>query len=77
MAATAIPSLDKACKRWGLACPFCDQSAAHPSPADSDWSEEDWDGNRKREEEGKTKEGRGDDVKTGKRRTRKDNFSPK
>ena len=43
-AATNTPSPAKMCKRWGSACPFCVQSAPHPSPMDSDWSEEDRDG---------------------------------
>ena len=39
--ATTAPSSDKICKRWGPPCPFSAQSAPHPSPVDSDWSEED------------------------------------
>ena len=35
------PSPAKMCKRWGPPCPFCAQSTPHPSPVDSDWSEED------------------------------------
>ena len=31
-------------KRWGPLCPFCAQSALHPSPVKSDWSDEDLDG---------------------------------
>ena len=33
--------------------PFCVQSALHPSPVDSDWLEEDWDGDIKREKRNK------------------------
>ena len=43
VAATAQSS-NRACKRWGLPCPFCAQSAPHPSLVDSDWLEDDWDG---------------------------------
>ena len=49
MAATSTPSLEKACKSWGLPCLFCAQSTLHPSPVDSDWSKEDWDGDIERE----------------------------
>ena len=49
MATADMPSPAKTCKRWGLPCPFCAQSAPHPSPVDSDWSEEDWDRNIERE----------------------------
>ena len=42
-------SLAKTCKRWGLPWPFCAQSPQHPSPMDSDWSEEDWDANIEKE----------------------------
>ena len=66
MVTTSTPSPAKMCKRWGLPCPFCAQSTQHPSPVDSDWSEEDWDGER--EEEGETKEGGGDGAKARGRR---------
>ena len=49
----------KRCKRWGPPCPFCAQSAPHPSPVESDWSEEDWDveiQKRKREKQRKEEE---------------------
>ena len=49
----------RTCRRWGLPCPFCIQSAPHPSPVDSDWSEEDWDGDiegRKRQEKQRKEE---------------------
>ena len=31
-------------KRWGTSCQCCTQSTPHPEQADSDWPEEDWDG---------------------------------
>ena len=68
MVATTVPSSDKACKRLGPPCPFCAQSAPHPSLVDSDWSEEDWD--RDIEGKRKTKKGRGGKAKTDNRRTR-------
>ena len=43
-------------------CPFCTQSALHPSPVDSDWSEEDWDANIEREKR-KEKQRREEEVK--------------
>ena len=50
MVATTTPSSDKAGKRWQRTpCPFCAQSAQHPSPVDSYCSEEDWDGDIERE----------------------------
>ena len=49
MAAADTPSPAKMCERWGLPCLFCVQSTPHSSSVDSDWSEEHWDGNIKRE----------------------------
>ena len=42
-----MSSTCKACKRWGLPCPLCAQSAPHPLPMESDWSNEDWNGDKK------------------------------
>ena len=56
--ATIASSSGKICKRWGLSCPFCAQSALHPSPVDSDWSEEDWDGDKEREKKNKERKRR-------------------
>ena len=42
-------SSGKKCNIWEPQCPFCTQSAPHPSPVDSDWSEEDWDGEIEKE----------------------------
>ena len=56
MVATNTPSSSNKCKRWEPPCPFCVHSAPHPSPVDSPWSEEDWDGDR--EEENRNKEKR-------------------
>ena len=44
---TVMASICRTCKRWGLPSPFCSQSAPHPSPVESDWSDEDW--NRKKQ----------------------------
>ena len=44
MVATNIPFPGNKCKRGGAPYPFCDQSAPHPSPVNSDFSEEDWNG---------------------------------
>ena len=48
-AATSMSSSKEPCKRWGLPYLLCAQSTPHPSPVDSDWSEEDWDRNIERE----------------------------
>ena len=42
-----MASICRMCKRWGLHCSFCAQSAPHPSPVESDWSNEDWNGENK------------------------------
>ena len=58
-AAMNTPSPTKGCKRWGLPCLFCTQSAPHPSPVKSEWSQEDWDGEilkKKRGKQGKEEE---------------------
>ena len=39
-----MSSICKMCKRWGPPCPFCVKSALHPSPQESDWSDDNWDG---------------------------------
>ena len=57
-ASVTAPSSDKACKRWGPPCPFCAQSVLHSSPVDSDWSEEDWDGDIEREKKNKERKRR-------------------
>ena len=36
----------KMCDRFGLSCSCCEQGALHPSPQESDWSREDWDGTK-------------------------------
>ena len=38
------PIPTKVCDRFGLLCSYCEQGALHPSPEESDWSSEDWDG---------------------------------
>ena len=71
MVATTAPSLDRTCKGWRLPCLFCAQSTPYPSPVDSDWLEEDSDGDIERQKrKGKTKKGRGSEAKTEIRRTR-------
>ena len=62
MVAATVPSSDKACKTWGLPCPFCAQSVLHPSVVDSDGSEEDWDGDIEREKR-KEKQRKEEEVK--------------
>ena len=32
------------CDRFGPSCSLCKQNVPHPSPQESDWSEEDWNG---------------------------------
>ena len=39
-----VPLPVKVCNRFGLSCSFCKQGTPHPSPQESDWSDEDWDG---------------------------------
>ena len=34
----------KVCERFGLSFQSCKQSVLHPSPQESDWSDEDWTG---------------------------------
>ena len=43
----------RTCNRWRLPCPFCALSALHPSPVESDWSDEDWNGEKPRAKEEK------------------------
>ena len=38
------PTPRKACDSFGLSCSYWKQNAPHPSPQNSDWSGEDWDG---------------------------------
>ena len=38
--------MTKACDRFCLSCSYCEQGAPHPSPQESDWSSEDWDGTK-------------------------------
>ena len=40
------PILAKACDSFGLSCSYCKQGVLHPSPQESDWSSEDWDGTK-------------------------------
>ena len=50
-----MTSTGRSCKKWGLACPFYVKSTLHSSPQESDWSDEDWDGDRQRAKELKKK----------------------
>ena len=45
------PTSQKACKCFGAMCSFSRQQAPHPSPVQSDWPSEDWDGNKARTRE--------------------------
>ena len=56
MTTISTPSPTKTFKRWGLSCPFCAQSTPNPSPVDSDWSKEDWDGEIEKRKEKQRKE---------------------
>ena len=48
------PVVVKACDRFGLLCPYCEQNGLHPSPQELDWSRKDWDRTKaKRKEETK------------------------
>ena len=40
------PILTKVCDKFSLSCSYCRQGALHPSPQESDWSSEDWDGTK-------------------------------
>ena len=40
------PIPQKACEKFGPSCSFCRQQAPHPLPPQSDWSSEDWDGEK-------------------------------
>ena len=39
-----VPLSVKVCERFGPSCSFCKQNILHPSPQESDWSDEDWTG---------------------------------
>ena len=39
-----VPLSVKVCEMFGPFCSFCKQNVSHPSPLESDWSEEDWTG---------------------------------
>ena len=40
------PTPRKACNSFGPSCSYCKQGAQNPSPQNSDWSSEDWDGDK-------------------------------
>ena len=40
------PIPKRVCKHFGPACSYCKHEAPHPSPVHSDWSREDWDGDK-------------------------------
>ena len=46
-------------QEMGPSCPFCAQLASHPSPIESDWSDEDWNGEKQRVKEEKKKDQQG------------------
>ena len=41
---TKVPLSVKVCDRFRPMCQFCKQSVPHPSPQESDWTDEDWTG---------------------------------
>ena len=45
------PKLRNACDSFGLSCSYCGQDALHPLPQNSNWSSEDWDGNKAKAKE--------------------------
>ena len=45
------PTPKKGCNGFSLSCSYCKQGAQHPSPQNSDWSSEDWDGNKAKTKE--------------------------
>ena len=53
---TAVPNMQSPGKRCKASCPICAQSTSHPSPVDSDWLEEDWDGKIKDKDKMRKKE---------------------
>ena len=45
------PKQRKECHSFGLSCSYCEQGALHPLPQNSDWSSENWDGNKAKAKE--------------------------
>ena len=45
------PTQRKACEGSSPSCSYCKQDTPHPSPVNSDWSSEDWDGDKVKAEE--------------------------
>ena len=41
---TKMPLSVKVSNRFRLTCQFCKQNVLHPSPQESDWTDEDWTG---------------------------------
>ena len=52
----AVPTMQSSGKRCKASCPICAQSALYSSPADSDCSKEDWDGEIKDEDKMRKKQ---------------------
>ena len=48
------PTPKRACKCYNYLCPYCKYKAPHPSPEPSDWSSEDWDGEKAKVREQKS-----------------------
>ena len=48
------PTPKRACECFGAACSHCKHEAPHPSPMQSDWSSEDWDGEKAKTREQKS-----------------------
>ena len=45
------PTAKRLCTRYLKGCTYCKYNAPHPSPAQSDWSSEDWDGDTEKARE--------------------------
>ena len=75
MVTADTPSPAKTCKRWGPPCLFYTQSVLHPSPVDSYWLEEDWDGNIEKEKR-KKKQRKEEEMKQEVEVQEKQNFNP-
>ena len=53
---TAVPTMQSPGKKCKASCPICAQSASHPSQEESDWLEENWDGEIKDEDKMRKKQ---------------------
>ena len=67
-----MPSSCMMCKRWGPSCPFCAQAAPHPSPIESNWPNEDRNGDKQRAKEEKREEEQQDQEKNDEKKVAND-----